>query len=78
MAAIVTCPDEYELLPVATGEPAGEAIEGHLDTCPACRGRMERLRAELSELRREFGGAVPSEPIGLGPAAGPEGEPSGG
>jgi hypothetical protein len=34
MTAISTCPDEPELLPVATGEPAGEAIARHLDACP--------------------------------------------
>ncbi len=28
MASIRTCPDEHELLPVATGEPAVEGIEG--------------------------------------------------
>ena len=61
MAAISTCPDEHELLPVATGEPAGEAIERHLDACPICRKRVELLRAELTALRRDLGdGAGPA------------------
>jgi hypothetical protein len=50
MSAVSTCPDESELLPLATGEPASEAIGRHLDARPACRGRMERLRAEVSAL----------------------------
>jgi anti-sigma factor ChrR (cupin superfamily) len=58
MAAISTCPDEPELLAVATGEPAGAAIEWHLDVCPGCRERVERLRAELTALRRDLEGGV--------------------
>jgi hypothetical protein len=56
MAAILTCPDEPELLAVATGEPADEATERHLDACPICRGLVERLHAELTALRRDPGG----------------------
>jgi hypothetical protein len=56
MAAISTCPDEPELLAVATGEPAGAAMERHLDACPDCRERVERLRAELMALRQDFRG----------------------
>jgi hypothetical protein len=78
MAAISTCPDEHELLPVALGEPADEAIERHLDACPGCRGRMERLRAELRDLPRDFGGGVAADPTGPDPAVDPEGEASSG
>ncbi len=78
MAPILTCPDENELLPVATGEPAVAAIEQHLEGCPDCRDRLERLRAELTALRRDLeGGRIPpsTEPD---PALHPEGRPSGG
>jgi predicted Ser/Thr protein kinase len=76
MAVISTCPDEYELLPVATGEPAGEAIGAHLDVCEDCRDRVERLRAELSALRPGPIGGVAADPTGPDPAADPEGQPS--
>lgn len=65
MAAIMICPDEPALLAVATGEPAGEGIGAHLEGCPACRGRLEHLRAELSALRRDLGDAA-AGPIEIG------------
>jgi hypothetical protein len=58
MTAISTCPDEPELLAVATGEPTSDAIKRHLDVCPICPRRVERLRAELTALRLDFEGAV--------------------
>ncbi len=54
MSRMMTCPDEHELLVVATGEPAAVAIDEHLEGCEECRERVDRLRAELSALRREF------------------------
>ncbi len=78
MAAILTCPDEHELLPIATGEPAGAAIAQHLEACPDCRNRVEQLRAELTALRLDLeGGAQPpsTEPD---PAVNGGGEPSSG
>ena len=78
MTAISTCPDEHELLPLATGEPAEAAVERHLSTCPACRGRVERLRAEVSELRRELGGAPAADPSTPDPAAEGQGKPADG
>jgi serine/threonine protein kinase len=74
MTAISVCPDEPELLPVATGEPAGEAVERHLVACEGCRGRVERLRAELMALRRDLG----SEAARPDAAREREGEPAGG
>ena len=76
MTAISTCPDEHELLPLATGEPGEAAIERHLSTCPACRERVERLRAEVSELRRELGGAPAADPAAPDPAAAGDGKPA--
>ncbi len=51
MSRILTCPEEHELLTVATGEVVATAIEEHLEACPACRNRVERLRAELEAVR---------------------------
>jgi hypothetical protein len=78
MAAISTCPDEHELLPVATGEPAIEAIEEHLDACPACRERVEQLRAELTALRLDLEGGVIPASTEPDPAMNHDGEPTGG
>jgi hypothetical protein len=70
MSAISTCPDEDELLPVATGEPADEDLAAHLRDCAACRERLDRLRAWLA--------AIPLAP-GEGPGRGPTGPaPAGG
>ena len=78
MTAISSCPDEPELLSVATGEPTDEAIVHHVKACAACRGRVERLRAEVSALSRDLGGIPAPDPAVPNPAADPEGEPSGG
>ncbi len=78
MTAISTCPDEPELLPVATGEPAGDAIERHLDACPICRGRVELLRAELTALRHDLGDEVKPPSTEPDPAVNRDGEPTGG
>ena len=76
MAPILTCPDEHELLAVATGEPAVETIEQHLAGCPECRDRLERLRAELAALRRDLEGEVTSPSTEPDPAVNPDGKPS--
>jgi serine/threonine protein kinase len=77
MTAISTCPDESELLPVATGEPASEAIERHLEACPISAGRVELLRAELTALRHDPGDEVKPASTEPDPAADHGGEPSG-
>ena len=41
MGPILTCPEEGELLAVATGEPTVVAIAQHLEGCPDCRERVE-------------------------------------
>jgi predicted Ser/Thr protein kinase len=74
MTTISTCPDEHELLPIATGEPADDAVMRHVEACPDCRERLDRLRAEVSELSRELGEAMPADATGPEPAAGGEGE----
>ncbi len=49
------CPDDHEFLPLATGDdlalPQEARLETHLEACPACRERFERLRADIRELR---------------------------
>jgi hypothetical protein len=70
MSTISICPDEHELLAFAMGEPADEAIAPHLDDCPGCRARVERLRAEVSELRLDLGEAADVGPTGSESAGG--------
>jgi hypothetical protein len=54
MTPISSCPDEAELLSVAMGEPAYSAVTQYVDRCAACRGRVDRLRAEVSALPRDL------------------------
>jgi predicted Ser/Thr protein kinase len=54
MGPLVICPDEDEILPVAAGDPAGDPLQEHLEGCPDCRERVERLRAELAALRQQL------------------------
>jgi serine/threonine protein kinase len=76
MTSILTCPDEPELLAVATGEPIASAMEQHLESCPACRERLERLRAELADLRRDFESGWINPLTEPDPAVNPDGKPS--
>jgi serine/threonine protein kinase len=46
-----SCPDDDELLAVATGEEVTVDIRGHLDSCSGCRRRLDQLQAEVSNLR---------------------------
>jgi hypothetical protein len=78
MSTILTCPDEDELLPIATGEPADEALAGHLRGCQACSERVDRLRAELTVLRQDLGDVVKPPSTAPDPAVAREGERSGG
>src|SRR5271170_8088038 len=76
MSRILTCPDEHELLMVATGEPAVVAIDKHLEGCPECRERVERLRAEVAALRRDLEGGVTPASTEPDPAVGHAGAAS--
>jgi tRNA A-37 threonylcarbamoyl transferase component Bud32 len=55
MTTTSSCPEEHALLPIAMGETASESLGRHVDACPDCRGRLERLRAELAALPRDLG-----------------------
>lgn len=78
MAPIPTCPDEAQILPVAAGDPAGDALREHLEGCPDCRERVEQLRAELEALRRDVENKTPSPWTEPDPAVDHDGELSGG
>jgi serine/threonine protein kinase len=58
------CPDDHELLAVASGEEATPDLRGHLETCSQCRQRLEQLRAEVSNLRAAlcYGDVPAAEP----------------
>jgi serine/threonine-protein kinase len=76
MTSMTTCPNEAELLAVAMGEPTDDAIRRHADKCPTCGGRVDRLRAEVSDLCRDVGGGVATDTTGAVPVADREGETS--
>ncbi len=78
MSPILTCPDEHELLAVATGEPMDDSIEGHLASCPDCRQQVVRLQAELAALRRDLGGGETPASTERDPALDHTDEPSSG
>jgi predicted Ser/Thr protein kinase len=52
MPSSLTCPSEEELLAAAAGEEPSDELRRHLAECPSCRGRLERRRAELAQLRK--------------------------
>jgi serine/threonine protein kinase len=71
--ALISCPDETHLLPVALGQPVPGEVEAHLEECLDCRRRLERLRAEVGALREQpttisypgpWHSEVPTPPIG--------------
>jgi predicted Ser/Thr protein kinase len=49
--ATTSCPDEAQLLPAALGQPVSAEAQAHLEGCPDCRRRVERLRAAVGALR---------------------------
>jgi hypothetical protein len=51
MPSSLTCPDDAELLAVASGDPPSAELEAHLANCPICPERLELLRAEVGQLR---------------------------
>ena len=69
----LSCPTEEGLLPLITGEDVSAAVRSHLDDCPQCRQRVDRLRSEIDSLRqtydhplstvRELATATSSQPV---------------
>jgi eukaryotic-like serine/threonine-protein kinase len=53
MPSSLTCPDDAELLAVASGESISEGLRTHLGDCSKCRERLERFQAELALLREQ-------------------------
>jgi predicted Ser/Thr protein kinase len=51
MPLSLTCPDDAELLAVASGDPPSAELKAHLADCPTCRKRLELLRVEVGLLR---------------------------
>jgi hypothetical protein len=51
MGSPTGCLAEHELLAWVSGESASELPRAQLRDCPGCRSRLDRLRAELSEIR---------------------------
>jgi hypothetical protein len=51
------CPEDHELLPLLDGGKATKEGLAHFNICPACKHRLERLRAEVHSLRRKSGDA---------------------
>jgi hypothetical protein len=47
------CPEDHELLPLLDGGKTTKEVLAHFNTCPACKQRLERLRAEVHSLRRK-------------------------
>jgi tRNA A-37 threonylcarbamoyl transferase component Bud32 len=47
----MTCPEDDELLAMASGDEITSEVQNHLDVCTDCRQRLGRLQAEVSNLR---------------------------
>jgi serine/threonine protein kinase len=70
MRPTTACLGDHDLLALAVGEVGSESLRAHLDACPTCRSRLERLRADLSALRLAGVGTPPS--AGVSTASGPD------
>ena len=51
MPSSLTCPEDPELLAVASGEEPSEAFRAHLAGCSRCREQVDRYRVEMELLR---------------------------
>src|SRR5688572_2583713 len=69
---LTTCPEDHELLALASGDGATPELSSHLDDCSECRQRYRRLLAELSSLREAVGNLqLPPESAAKAEAARP-------
>lgn len=46
----VACPSDEMLWPLAVGEQTSDEVQQHAESCPQCRQRVARLRAEIEAL----------------------------
>jgi hypothetical protein len=69
-----TCPDDAELLAVASGEEPWDALRAraHLAAWSNCSERLDRLRHELAVLRER----APEAPLSPSTASGPASDPA--
>jgi len=63
MSPSIGCLEEPELLVLLSGEPASELLRAHLDDCPDCRSRLDRLQSEVAAIRLTGQGSAPSSPV---------------
>jgi hypothetical protein len=63
MSPSIGCLEDDELLVVLAGEPASELLRAHLDDCPDCRSRLDKLQSELSAIRLTGQVSAPSGPV---------------
>src|SRR6266404_3777524 len=54
------CPDDHELLPLLADGSGSAPVREHLAGCPSCRQRLQRLQAEVANLRHALAGTPPS------------------
>ncbi|MGO9601601.1 MAG: protein kinase domain-containing protein [Isosphaeraceae bacterium] len=71
MISSLKCPDEAELLAVATGDKPSEKQRQHLAGCPACCARIERVKAELALLRKNAPESAPASSTVSDPTSAP-------
>lgn len=49
---LTCCPPDEDLLPALAGETLPANVRVHLETCTDCRHRLDRLRAQVEDLRQ--------------------------
>src|SRR5947209_7199482 len=67
------CPDDHELLPLLADGSGSAPVREHLVGCPSCRQRLQRLQAEVANLRHALGGTPPSGSFSRAPASASDG-----
>jgi tRNA A-37 threonylcarbamoyl transferase component Bud32 len=76
MLSTLACPEENELLALAMGEHAADAVTVHVDECPSCKATLERLQAEVALLRQNHGDGTTPLSTERDPTADRDAEPS--
>ena len=76
MTTTLACPDETELLTLATGEPVAAAVTAHVAECASCQAKRDRFQAEVASLRQSHGRGTTPPSTENDPAVDHDGEPS--